>query len=67
VRSWARTVKFYENLKFVYQIQSTMREWQQQQDEEQRVSPGSEDRSLDERKLPAKKAPERTTSGPHGN
>jgi hypothetical protein len=29
-RLWARTQKFYDNLKFVYQIQSTLREWQQQ-------------------------------------
>ena len=30
VRTWARTVKFYENLKVVYQIQTTLKEWQQQ-------------------------------------
>jgi hypothetical protein len=30
VRSWARTVKFYENLKVVYQIQTTLKDWQQQ-------------------------------------
>jgi hypothetical protein len=31
VRTWARTVKFYENLKVVYQIQTTLKEWQQQE------------------------------------
>jgi hypothetical protein len=67
VRTWARTVKFYENLKFVYQIQSTVREWQQQQDEEQRVSTGSEERKSDERKLPVRKAPASTTAGPQQN
>jgi anti-sigma factor RsiW len=38
-RLWARTQKFYDNLKFVYQIQSTLREWQQQS---QSASPGTE-------------------------
>ena len=33
--AWGRTVKFYENLKFVYQIQSMLRDLQQQQEEEQ--------------------------------
>jgi hypothetical protein len=50
-RSWQRTVKFYENLKWVYQIQTTLREWQQQ-DEDQRS-----DRKTDDRKLPVKQAP----------
>jgi hypothetical protein len=36
VYAWGRTVKFYENLKVVYQIQSTLRQWQQQEEEEQR-------------------------------
>jgi anti-sigma factor RsiW len=34
-RVWARTMKFYDNLKFVYQIQTTLREWQQQAPEAQ--------------------------------
>ena len=29
-RAYARTVKYYENLKVVYQIQTLLREWQQQ-------------------------------------
>jgi Putative zinc-finger len=32
-RGWQRTVKFYENLRFVYEIQSQLREWQQQEQE----------------------------------
>ena len=32
-RVWARSVKFYDNLKFVYQIQATLRDWQQQSQE----------------------------------
>jgi len=58
VRAWGRTVKYYENLKFVYQIQTTLREWQQQ-DEDQRpvndrkASPPKDD----DRKLPVKSVP----------
>jgi Putative zinc-finger len=29
-RLWERTEKFYDNLKFIYQIRATLREWQQQ-------------------------------------
>jgi len=55
--AWERTVKFYENLKFVYQIQTTLREWQQQ-DEEQRPVPSRETgRRTDDHKLPVKSAP----------
>ncbi|HEY1341785.1 MAG TPA: zf-HC2 domain-containing protein [Bryobacteraceae bacterium] len=65
VRTWARTVKFYDNLKFVYQIQTTLRQWQQQ-DTEQRPVP-----KTDERKLPTKApvpsgAPASNTPSPNG-
>ena len=57
--AWGRTVKFYENLKFVYQIQTMLREWQQQDEEQQ---PGgaqkSSARPAEQRKLPVKSAPE---------
>jgi anti-sigma factor RsiW len=33
-RGWQRTAKFYESLKVVYQIQSKLHDWQQQQEEE---------------------------------
>ena len=56
-RVWAWSVKFYENLKFVYQIQTQVREWQQQQEEEQRLNPDAEEAKPDERKLPLKRAP----------
>jgi anti-sigma factor RsiW len=49
VRTWARTVKFYDNLKFVYQIQTTLKEWQQQSDDQK---PAAE--KPDDRKLPVK-------------
>ena len=48
--AWTRGVKFYENLKIVYQIQNTLRQWQQQ-DEEQRPAADSE---ADGRKLPVR-------------
>jgi len=64
-RAWVRTVKFYENLKVVYQIQSTLREWQQQQEEEQRLVGDSEDRKTDERKLPVTQPPAQS-SAPQG-
>lgn len=64
-RAWTRSVKFYENLRFVYQIQSTLREWQQQQEEEQRLSGDAEDRKTEDRKLPVKNSPVQP-SGPAG-
>jgi hypothetical protein len=59
VRAWARSVKFYENLKFVYQIQTTLRDWQQQAEESQNVQrPAAAQSKTDDRKLPVK------TTGP---
>ena len=48
--AWTRGVKFYENLKIVYQIQNTLSQLQQQ-DEEQRPAADSE---ADGRKLPVR-------------
>ena len=56
--AWTRSVKFYENLKIVYQIQNTLRQWQQQ-DEEQRPAADSD---ADGRKLPVR-APGRNGPG----
>jgi len=55
-RFWARTVKYYENLKVVYQIQTMLREWQQQ-DEDQPADAASGNRKTDDRKLPLKTSP----------
>jgi hypothetical protein len=54
VYAWGRTVKFYENLKFVYEIQSTLHQWQRQQEEEQRPAAGQDNpgANTDGRKLP---------------
>jgi hypothetical protein len=32
-RGWQRTVKYYENLRFVYEIQTQLREWKQREQE----------------------------------
>jgi hypothetical protein len=62
--AWDRTVKFYDNLKFVYQIQTTLREWQQQ-DEEQRPVKRQNSRTTDDHKLPAKSTPGDAGGGNH--
>ena len=60
--SWGRTVKFYNNLKIVYQIQSMLREWQQQSEEQPPAAvPKSSDRGTDDRKLPVRSAPDPNT------
>src|SRR5262249_9135637 len=53
VRAWARSVKYYENLKFVYQIQIMLRDWQQQ-DEDRNPEAGRKaaPAKTDDRKLP---------------
>jgi len=64
-RSWQRTVKFYENLKWVYQIQTTLHEWQQQ-DEDLR-NDRKNNQKTDDRKLPVKQSPhEDGTTAPAG-
>jgi hypothetical protein len=67
-RAWGRTLKFYDNLKFVYQIQTTLREWQQQ-GEDQQSAPvqAAPERKTDEHKLPVKATPDqRGASGATG-
>jgi hypothetical protein len=51
-RAWARSVKFYENLKVVYQIQTLLRDWQQQAEDQKAAKPSEE--KTDDRKLPVK-------------
>ena len=55
-RSWQRTVKFYESLKVVYQIQSKLHEWQQQQEEEPKPAADTDKsgRTPDTHRLPDK-------------
>ena len=51
-RAWARTVKYYENLKVVYQIQTLLRDWQQQVDDQKPAA--QPERKTEDRKLPVK-------------
>ena len=55
-RGWQRTVKFYESLKVVYQIQTKLRDWQQQQEEEQKPAAEADksSRTPDTHRLPEK-------------
>jgi hypothetical protein len=50
-RIWVRSVKFYESLRFVYEAQSRLRDWAEQQEQEDRNA--AADRPLEERRLPA--------------
>ena len=66
---WQRTVKFYESIRFVYQVRSRLQEWNQQQDEEQssaaernKQNRGGSEKSMDEKRLPVKQAPAGTTA-----
>ena len=51
-RVWARSMKYYENLKVVYQIQTLLRDWQQQADDQKAAK--SSEQKTDDRKLPVK-------------
>jgi hypothetical protein len=51
-RAWARSVKYYENLKVVYQIQTLLRDWQQQAEDQKAAIPSEQ--KADDRKLPVK-------------
>ncbi len=42
--AWQRTVKFYENLRIVYEIQTQLREWTQTDEEAARGRPAEEQR-----------------------
>jgi anti-sigma factor RsiW len=53
-RGWERSVKFYENLRFVYQIQSRLREFREQQDPDTATAPAENN---DERRLPVRGTP----------
>jgi Putative zinc-finger len=57
-RGWERTVKFYDSIKVVYQIQSKLREWQQQQEEEPKPAATGKSGTPDEHRLPVRQRPE---------
>jgi hypothetical protein len=41
-RAWGRAVKYYENLRLVYEVQSRLQEWSDQDDRRQNSSEGKE-------------------------
>lgn len=53
-RTWERSVKFYESIRLVYQIQATVKEWQQQ---DQETADEQSQQKTDERRLPVGNAP----------
>jgi len=55
--AWGRVEKFYDNLKVVYRIQTTLRDWQQREEEREPAAPSRKPVSNDERKLPVVSAP----------
>jgi hypothetical protein len=50
MRAWARSVKFYEDIKFVYEIQTRLRDWTEQQEEEDRNAAAR--RPVEDRRVP---------------
>jgi len=56
MRAWTRSVKFYEDIKFVYEIQSSLKDWTDQQEEEEDRNAAAQ-RPLEERRVPASKPP----------
>jgi len=55
-----RTIKFYNDLKVVYQIQTMLHEWQQQSEDQPATVQKSSEPKTDERKLPVRTAPDQT-------
>ncbi len=64
-RGWERSVKFYENLRFVYKIQSRLREWRDQQ-QEQDATAAPPAATTDERRLPVRGATAQPDPGQPG-
>jgi hypothetical protein len=66
-RVWGRALKFYDNLKVVYQIQATLKDWQQRNEDQaapgavgtrQSAAPGDR---VDDYRLPVHPLPPKTT------
>ena len=54
--AWIRAVKFVDDLKVVYQIQTTIQKWQQQDDDRPAADPQSSASKTDDHRLPVKPA-----------
>jgi len=61
-RTWERSVKFYEDIKFVYEVQSRLRDWTEQQEEEDRNAAAR--RPVEDRRVPASAPPASTRTEP---
>ncbi len=42
-RTWSQVVKYYENLRLVYVVQTRLQEWTEQEDEDRKARPAAED------------------------
>jgi hypothetical protein len=54
--AWIRAVKFFDDLKVVYQIQTTIQKWQQQDDDRPAADRQSSASKTDDHRLPVKPA-----------
>jgi len=61
MRAWARSVKFYEDIKIVYEIQSRLRDWTEQQEEEDRNAAAR--RPVEDRRVPVSTPPQPSRDG----
>ena len=57
-RLWARTQKYYDNLKFIYQIRATLRDWQQRVQETSEAGASAPRPQTDRRRVPVNTPPE---------
>jgi hypothetical protein len=55
--AWIRAVKFFDDLKVVYQIQTTIQKWQQQEEDRPAADAQMSAPKTDDHKLPVKPAP----------
>ena len=61
-RAWQRTEKFYQNLRFVYEIQTQLREWKQKE-QELRGRVAGEGRSAGEQRAAGEERPAASRNG----
>ena len=64
-RTWSRAQKFYDNLKVVYQIQSTLREWQQRDEDQAPAAAAPNAPALNDHRLPVHPPANRVEGQPH--
>ncbi len=62
-RTWERSVKSYESIRFVYEMQARLRDWTEAQQQEDRAQPDQQD----DRRLPAAESPARQNQNTNQN